>query len=51
MAYCPEDGNEMTCVNDGISFAEYHCQACNTTWQYDAEEGCYRILPPEENNN
>ena len=48
MAYCPEDGTKMVCVNDGISFAEYKCPKCDTVWQYDAEQGCYRVIQPEE---
>ena len=48
MAYCPEDGTEMQCVNMGIEFADYHCPECNTDWQYDAEYGCYRVIQPEE---
>ena len=47
MAFCPEDGKEMVCVNASISFAEYHCPDCGTDWQYDAEEGCYRVIDPE----
>ena len=48
MAYCPEDGAEMRCTNSSISFAEYECPKCGTNWQYDAEQGCYRIIDPNE---
>jgi hypothetical protein len=47
MGYCPEDGTQMECTNASISFAEYHCPQCGTDWQYDAEEGCYRVILPE----
>ncbi len=47
MAFCPEDGTEMTCVNDSISFADYVCPTCDTEWQYDAEQGCYRVTEKE----
>ena len=48
MAYCPEDGTLMACTATGISFAEYVCPTCKTIWQYDAEQGYYRVIPPEE---
>ena len=48
MAYCPEDGTLMECTATGISFAEYVCLTCKTIWQYDAEQGCYRVINPEE---
>jgi hypothetical protein len=48
MAYCPEDGMKMDCVNAGISFAEYKCLVCDTLWQYDAEQECYRVISPNE---
>jgi len=44
MAYCPEDGTCMECTNAAISFADYVCPQCGTHWQYDAEEGCYRVI-------
>jgi tRNA(Ile2) C34 agmatinyltransferase TiaS len=47
MAYCPEDGAQMECTNDGVSFADYHCPKCGTDWQYDAEQGCYRVIQPD----
>jgi transposase-like protein len=50
MTYCPEDGKEMVCTNSAISFADYECPECHTHWQYDAEEGCYRVIMPEEQN-
>ena len=48
MAYCPEDGTLMECTNAAVSFAEYHCPTCETNWQYDAEQGCYRVIVDEE---
>jgi len=39
----------MDCTNAAISFAEYHCPTCDTDWQYDAEQGCYRVIDPDEN--
>jgi len=38
----------MECTNNSVSFADYHCPICNTDWQYDAEQGCYRVIVEEE---
>lgn len=48
MSYCPEDGTLMDCTNMDIAFAEYKCPRCETLWQYEADDGCYRVIVPEE---
>ena len=51
MSYCPEDGKLMVVIKEAMAFAEYQCPQCNTIWQYDAEQGCYRVINPEEQGN
>ncbi len=54
MAFCPYDGTKMETTNASISFAEHRCPKCNTDWQEDAEEGAFRVINPdlqEENKN
>lgn len=46
MAYCPEDGTQLECVNPGAGFNCYDCPSCQTHWVYNADDGTYTAYMP-----
>lgn len=43
-SFCPECGVRMKVAGAGGYTKQYICPMCKTTWEYDGEEGCYRVV-------